>query len=305
MCAASWRFGVRGRSASRQSLFGIAEPSLQRPARELEQIVGARLYRKTGWGFAVNAAGVDMARRLAVAFGELRAGAEEIGCASTDEPSLRVGVLALSPRLPLARAIHAILPGGTAHRIEVGEAEYSRSCKLLEAGEIDVLFGALRMSAPDGDLMEEPFFEDPYVVVCRRGHALAGRKKISAHDLDHFDWVFPTRGIPRRLVLERHLEAWGQSIEASFETSCLATITAALTTSDRLTILSRSNAPADGPLQALDQLPLDHVPRQIGLTYRRNWLPTAFQQAFLSVLKREALSSHVAQRSRFTRYLHT
>ena len=264
---------------------GVSEPSLQRPARDLEQIVGARLYRKLAGGLGVNQTGAELARRFAVAYEELRAGAEEIGRISRERPSLRIGVLALAPRAELSAAIEETLRANASQRISVMEAEYSRCAELLRAGELDVFFGALRSSDEARDVVEEPFFEDPYVLVCRRRHPLAGRADIRPDDLRAFDWIHPTAGIPRRNVLDRHLAAWGARSDVQFETSCLSTISALLACSDRLTILARSNIVGGGPLDVIERIPLAHESRRVGLTYRRDWLPTPFQEAFLRRLR--------------------
>jgi hypothetical protein len=72
-----------------------------------------------------------------------------------------------------------------------------------------------------------------------------------------------------------------------FETSCQATISALLATSDRISILSRCYIELDGhqELAFVEGLMVDHAPRYVGLTYRDAWLPTPFQAAFLREMR--------------------
>jgi LysR family transcriptional regulator of gallate degradation len=282
---AIWRAGSF-RAAARD--LGIAAPSLQRPARDLEQIVGVPLYRRSAVGLTVNDAGAELARRLALAVGEIRSGTEEIGAASEARASLRVGVLALAPRVLLARAAGAALTDGGVQRIEVVEGPYAQIARDLNDGALDLVFGALRAPPPFADLIEEPLFEDPYAIACRHGHPLTRLSKASPSALARFDWLHPTAGLPRRDVLDQLTAAWGLSAKVQFETTCLTTITSLLASSDRLSILSRWHIDLDGRLARVNHPPIPHARRDVGLTFRRNWLPTPFQAQFLENLRKEA-----------------
>lgn len=282
---AIWRAGSF-RAAARD--LGLAEPSLQRPARDIEQIIGAPLYRRSAIGLTVNEAGAELARRLALAVGEIRSGAEEIGAASQARASLRIGVLALAPRVLLARAAEAMLAEGGAQRIEVVEGPYAQIVREVNDGALDLVFGALRAPPPFADLLEEPLFEDPYAVACRHGHPLTELGEATPAALARYDWVHPTVGLPRRAVLDQLTAEWGLSGKVQFETNCLTTITSLLASSDRLSVLSRWHIELDGRLARVSHPPIPHARRDVGLTFRSNWLPTPFQAQFLARLRREA-----------------
>jgi DNA-binding transcriptional LysR family regulator len=228
---------------------------------------------------------------MALAIGEIRSGAVEIGVAYEARASVRIGVLALAPRHLLARAADRALAAGGAHRIELMEGPYAQIARDLNDGALDFLFGALRSPPPFADLVEEPFFEDPYTIVCRRGHPLTCLELATPADLAPFEWVHPTIGLPRRAVLDRLTAEWGLPQTARFETSCLATITSLLTASDRISILSSWHIEHDNRLARVSHSQISHEPRQIGLTLRANWLPTPFQSKLLECLREEALSA--------------
>ena len=264
---------------------GLADPSLQRPARELEQIIGAPLYRRSATGLMVNEVGAELARRLALAIGEIRAGAEEVNAPSQSRANLRVGVLPLAPRSLLAKAADAVLANHGTQSIEVVEGSYSQLVQNLHDGALDILFGALRAPPPFEELIEEPLFEDPYTIVCRRDHPLTHLAQASAADLAQYGWVHPTADLPRRSVLDQTTAAWGLNPNISFETNCLATITALLSASDRLSILSLKHLETDQRLERVNHPPIEHEPRRVGLTIRKDWLPTPFQQRFVEHLR--------------------
>lgn len=281
---AIWRAGSF-RAAARA--LGLTDPSLQRPARELEQIIGAPLYRRSALGLTVNEAGAELARRLALAIGEIRAGAEELDAASKSRASLRVGVLALAPRSLLAKAADAVLTDNGPQSIEVVEGPYSQIVRNLHDGALDVIFGALRAPPPFDELIEEPLFEDPYTIVCRRDHPLTRLAQAGAEDLAPFGWVHPTADLPRRAVLDKITVDWGLKPDINFETNCLATITALLSASDRLSILSLRHIEIDQRLERVNHPPIQHEPRHVGLTIRKNWLPTPFQFKFLEHMRHQ------------------
>lgn len=273
------------RAAARQ--LGLAEPTLQRPAREIERLLRTTLYRRTVHGWEANASGVELARRLALALDEIGSGIEEIGAyTSAQRANLRIGVLALSPRMILAETASELLRDQPAQRIDVIDGTYEHLATALRSGDIDAMFGALRRPTPYPDLAEAQLLEDPYTIVCRTGHPLHAAHRIGPTDLARYDFVLPTEGIPRRAVLDRLLAEWRIAPQARIETSCLATIVALLRTSDRLTLLSRWHVDLDGwsDLRRLEQMDVSHPARFVGLTMRQDWLPTPFQQRFIDAL---------------------
>lgn len=284
---AIWRHGSF-RAAARA--LDLSEPSLQRPARELEQLLGRALYRRAAIGLTVNEEGAELARRIALAIGEIRSGAEEVGLATQARASLRIGVLALAPRTLLARAAARLLEQDRTHKVEVIEGAYTQLIHDLNNGAIDLIVGALRAPPPHADLEEERLFEDPYAIVCRRDHPLRRLPHVGPDDLARYDWIFPDEGLPRRAVLNALLKGWSQQPAVQFETTCLATISALLATSDRVSILSHWHIELDGHLELarVESLDLAHPPRFVGLTYRRTWLPTPFQAEFLKHIRSAA-----------------
>ena len=278
---AIWRTGSFRAAAH---LLGISEPSLQRPARELEQLLAIALFRRAAAGWTVTETGDDLARRMSLAIGEIRSGIQEAGGRPENRPHLRIGVLALAPRTLVTKASAFLLAHYPHHRIEIVEGPYERLARDLNDGLLDVLIGALRAPSLFPDLCEDIFFEDPYQLACRKDHPITQKVPAKPEDLSGFDWIFPTSELPRRAVLDKLITEWALSAPVQFETNCLTTITALLADSDRLSILSRGHIALDSRLAGID-LALPHPPRHVGLTLRRNWLPTGVQDAFLQQLR--------------------
>lgn len=283
-----WRAGSFRAAASE---LVISEPSLQRPARELERLLRVSLYRRTATGIEANPLGAEFARRLSLALTEVWAAVEEVGATlQMSRASLRVGVLALSPRAILAEAATELLTRQPQQGIDVVEDTYESHVRALRSGDVDVVFGALRASPIPDDLIERPLFEDPYVLVCRQSHPLARRRVVAPRLLAQYDFVLPSRGLPRRAVLDRMLARWSIKPKARIETSCLTTILALLRGSDRISLLSswQVDHAASADLCCIEVEGARYNPRFVGLTIRDNWLPTPFQQEFLQLMRRSA-----------------
>jgi LysR family transcriptional regulator, regulator for genes of the gallate degradation pathway len=284
---AVWRQGSFRAAAD---YLDIAQASLQRPARILELLVGMPLYRRSASGLGVNENGAFLARRCALALGEIESGAQEIKSLVRQRASVRIGLLPLAPRMILAQAMQNFIPPAASAAIEIIDGAYDRLVNYLHDGEIDMIIGALRSPAPFPDLFEEAFFEDPYIIVGGPHHPLLKRDHLSCDDLLNYEWIYPTQGLPRRLVLDQWFQHKNSNQKGAFETSCLSTISTLLATSDRLSILSYWYARLDGAsfVKHIKTEAIPHKTRYVGLTYRQNWLPTQFQADVMRHIRESA-----------------
>jgi LysR family transcriptional regulator of gallate degradation len=236
---------------------GIAEPSLHRPARDIEHILRIMLYRRNQGGLALSPAGAELARRLLLVTAEIRAG--------------------------LAQMLQSLLVAHPGLRASLLEGGYDDLVRDLRRGTIDLVFGALRAPPPFPDLAEQPMFRDPYVIVARGDHALARRVDLTPDALSSYGWVFPTPSLPRRAVLDSLLVSWGITPDIQLQTNSIGAIAAAVMASDRLSLWPRSSIEAEPHFAALTVLDIE-VPqtnRVVGLTHRQDWLPTRAQADFL------------------------
>jgi LysR family transcriptional regulator of gallate degradation len=272
---------------------GVAEPTLHRAARELERTVGATLYRRTPQGVSVGPAGQAFAARLRLALYEIDQALDELQ-AERGAMGGRVsaGCLPLMPKPVLAHTVGLLLRDYPAVRVELMEASHDALVANLRSGELDVVVGALRQPRMGGDVVERELFEDPHVVVARRGHPLTGRAVLDETELARFPWVTPTRGTPRRGFVEDLFARLPVRPSIVAETSSLTIMTALLTESDCLTLMAQSQALHEFQNAGLALLPIRfrEAERTVGVTTRSGWLPTAVQRRFLTLLRRECRS---------------
>ncbi|WP_245430886.1 LysR family transcriptional regulator [Rhodoplanes roseus] len=267
---------------------GVAEPTLHRAARDLEQRVGVPLYRRTRDGVGLSPTGAELARRFALAGAEIRAAREELSLGrGTAAAVVTIGVLALAPVRLVARAAETLLERHPWARLTIREGPYAALADALRSGSLDVIFGALRAPPPFADLTEEALFDDPYRVACRSGHPLAARRDLAPADLRPYGWVVPTASLPRRAVIDRIVTGWDLPRRVQIEADSLGGTVAALAASDRLSLLPQGCVIGEGggdSLAVLD-LAVPHQRRTVGLTTHADWLPTAVQADFVGLLR--------------------
>ncbi len=267
---------------------GVAEPTLHRPARDLERLVKAPLFRRTLDGIGLSPRGAELARRFSLCLVEVSAAIEELAARRGAAPTtLTMGVLPLAPKRLPALATERILRQHPDSRLVIREGGYGELVAALRSGAIDLIFGALRTPPPFDDLDEERLFEDPYRVVCRRRHPLTRVPRLTIADLKPYDWVFAPTDLPRRDVLDTFIATRGLSERVQVETNSLGTLVADLAASDRISLLSREYTMSDGlsDLLAVLDVRVPHPLRVIGLTTRHDWLPTGFQSGFLALMR--------------------
>lgn len=279
-----------GSAAEAAQQLDVSQPAVHRAARQIEQAVGVTLYRRRVHSVSANAAGVEFARCLSLALYEIAQAREDLAYARGQMTGkVAIGILPMLPPRLVARAIRRLLAIYPAAKVTVDEGSHARLLRELRFGTIDVLLGALREPRLSESVQESELFADPYVVAVRKGHRLAGRKKVSARDLAAFDWVVPQRGVPRRTVIDAILARLPKQPPLVVETSSLAMMMAMLTESDCITLQSRSQireAYLGSEMVALE-LEIPASERTVGYTLRSDWLGTAMQQSFIEQLRLE------------------
>lgn len=278
-----------GSFAGAARALGVSEASLHRAARDIEGILGRKLYRRSAEGIRVTRAGAHCAAQLNLALRELDQAVEELARHRGATGSrLLVGALPLVRTLLLPRVVNRITRDHPGTEILIGDGPYDALLSELRMGGTDFLLGALRSPPPHDDVVEEMLFMDHFAVVARAGHPLAGRGLLGPADLRDHDWIVARDGTPLRASFEAFFQ--GHPPPVMVETSSLVAIRAMLMESDKLTLLSRHQILFEETAGVLTTLPvsLPLAERPIGLTVRRDWEPTELQREFIARLREEA-----------------
>lgn len=270
----------------------LSQPALHRAVRDLEQVCGTALAERRGRGVALSAAGRRIARGVRLASGEIAAGLAEIAGDDTAAARIVVGAMPLSRAIVVPRAIAAFLAGAPRGMVEVVEGSWRELAEPLRDGAIDLMVGALRADDPPG-LEQRHLFDDRLVIVGRAGHPLAQVAHPDLAVLAGYGWIVGPAGTP----LRAHWDALFASgpPPAPVECGSVMVIRGVLGDSDLLTLLSRDQVALELASGVLVQIgdPLAHSVRQIGVTTRTGWRPTAAQRRFVALLAAAAASTRL------------
>jgi DNA-binding transcriptional LysR family regulator len=268
---------------------GVSQPSLNRAARELERNLRRAIYYRGARGITTTEQGAELARQFKLAMRELDYGSDEIAARQGIVTSrIAIGTLATSGSFGLARAIDEFLAQARGAGVHIVEEPYEQLLDHLRAGNIDVLFSVLRRPDWATDVTETMLFEEPYVIVMRPKHPLSAFADIGRDQLADYDWIVPGPSTPRYLAFERLFASAKKRPTARVLTASRGLIRSLITTSDRLTLLTRHEALLEEKLGVLRIAPTKlRLPRRTyGVATRANWRPTALQQTFLDILIR-------------------
>lgn len=264
---------------------GLAQPTVQRAVSQIEHESGRPLFERTARGLRPLRLTLDLARAARLAFAEVEQARGDLAALTGgDGDRVAVGAMPLSRAAILGPALsrlHALFPQVP---VRVIDGPYPDLLAALLRGEAHVLIGALRLPPPSEDVEQIELFQDRLVIAHRPGHPLAGQSPDLAA-LAPYPWVVGAPGAPSRDHFERLFgPAAGQG---AIETGSVILVREVLLSSDALGLVSeRQIAPelARGTLAVLPVRP-EGTERAIGLTLRRDFLPTPAQAALIEILK--------------------
>lgn len=266
---------------------GLAQPSLHRVIRDLSAALKRPLVERRGKGIAITEQGRRTVRAFRLGMAELEAGLSELEALTGRETGrISIGAMPLSRARLLPSAVAEFYRNRPDARTSIVEGSFRELIEPLRDGVIDMMIGALRDTSVGEDLVQTPLFVDRLVVVGRAGHPLAQNvNELSVKDLAAYPWAISAPGTPLRIQWER-MFAGATRPRIPVESSSILANRELLRKSDLLTLLSPDQVAMEleiGWLVRICEAP-GEVERNIGMTTRAGWRPTAMQEAFLQTL---------------------
>lgn len=160
----------------------VSQPGLSAQIQQLEDILGVQLFERSRRGVLLTPAGervVERARDVLRATDELVQTAEGVG--RPLEGPLRLGVIPTVAPYVLPHLVPKVRRAHPKLSLILREDQTERLVDQLRAGELDLLLLALPIDGPD--LEERAVFEDPFVLLAPKEHALASGGRAHSDDL--------------------------------------------------------------------------------------------------------------------------
>lgn len=279
---------ARGESAAARRL-GVSQPAVSQTLRQLEYMLGARLYQRSARGMRLTESGEAVLRRAKLALDEFRLAQEDLSAVRGQmRGRIVVGALPLSAGALVPAAVDQVLALNHELHVTIVDGTYDALMQQLLHAEVDVIVGALRRTQVSSDVTQETLFTDTLAVVVRQGHPLLHQALGGLHELVHESWLVPLSGTPARRAFERAFAAAGVTApDGPLEVNSAAVLQALLMESDRLALLSRRQVAREVSAGLLAILPVSvkETTRSIGVTTRADADPGAGLRLFMSRIR--------------------
>lgn len=285
-----------------QSTFGaaalhchVSQPGLSAQVREVERLLGVRIFERDRRGVIVTSAGeevVGRARTLLAAARELVEFARRR--AQPLVGPLRLGVIPTIAPYLLPASLPAVRREYPELKLMLREEKTEVLLSLIAKGQIDAALLALDSSLTEVD--STLLFEDVFVLAMPPGHRLTANKQILEQDLEGERVLLLEDGHCLRDQALAVCDRAGADENADFRATSLATLVQMVAGGDGVTLLPWiAVAALAGPGSSLVVRPFKAPPpgRRIGLVWRRgSWRGDEMERLARSLAAaRTALSS--------------
>ena len=268
---------------------GLSHASLQRTARDLEGNLRRPLFHRTAMGMMVGPHGSELGRRMKLALQEIDWGIREIEAAEGGfSTELSIGGMPFGGSILLASSLDDFVRAYPNVNVRVTIENAPSMQRSLRCGEVDLVIGLLPELRDDA-LSCEPFARTPYSIVGRPHHPLLRKGCVTIDDLQGYDWVVGAQGSSRKACFDQ-LFPGHRKPRAPITTCAPSGLRNLVAGSDRLTLMTsyeidqESGGLAEIPFSAIDLVPT------IGVTMRKNWLPTKMHRDFIEIVRRKTVT---------------
>ncbi|HYC00857.1 MAG TPA: LysR substrate-binding domain-containing protein [Candidatus Limnocylindrales bacterium] len=246
----------------------VSQPGLSAQVREVERLLGVRIFERDRRGVIVTPAGVEIVERARALVATAR---EMVELARRRARPLcgplRLGVIpTIAPYL-----LPAVLPHVRAEfpelRLMLREEKTEVLLGLIGKGRIDCALIAL--DVPMAGIESAPMFDDAFLLAVPKGHALARKKQVEESDLDGERVLLLEDGHCLRDQALAVCARAGADEDADFRATSLATLVQMVAGGDGVTLLPSIAVPvAESSGVIVRQFRAPPPSRRIGLVWR-------------------------------------
>ena len=181
---------------------GVTQPSFTALIKDLEAILGLKLFERTTRSISLTSAGEEFALRVERPVADL----EEAYHSMSDLSALRRGgaVLGALPSAALSllpETLGRLRRRNPAVRVRIVEAHNDDLISMVRTNQIEFAVATLARQAPQFSFT--PLVADCFTVVAPPDHPIARHDTITWRDLQPLDLIFLSRGSSARAVFER------------------------------------------------------------------------------------------------------
>lgn len=253
-------------------ILSVSQPAVTKTIRELEEILGVKLFEKEGRGIKLARIGEVFLKHAGSSVAAVLQGVDSVNQALLQSaPPVRIGALPTVSAKIMPDAIEYYLKEKVGSEIKIVTGENSILLEQLRMAELDLVVG--RLAAPEmmTGLSFEHLYSEHVVFAVRAEHPLIARAHMRLDELRNYTILMPTKASVIRPFVDRFLLANGiPELPVKIETVSDSFGRAYVRASDAIWIISEgvvSNDLRDGRMALL---PFDtrETRGAVGLTTR-------------------------------------
>jgi len=267
----------------------MTQPATTKLLAELEHLLDVRLFERSTRGIIPTPHGESLARHARSVLGMLDHAREEMTALKAGATGkLAIGMLLVAAPLLLPRALLAFKRRNPRVTVQLQEGNLGTLLPRLSRGELDLVVGRLTSDFATAGLRFTHCYDEPMVVVARRGHPLQRRRNLALADLARESWVLPPPDAAFRQRIDAAFRRGGVEPPTELvESTSYLSNTTLLEESDMLGVMpqnvARHYARADTLAVLRVPLPLPSGP--VGVITRTDHPPNAAFEEMLAALR--------------------
>lgn len=195
------QFRHLGRTAE---FLSVSQPAVSKMLTEVEKMLDLSLFDRSPRGTTPTASGQAIVRFARLVLADFERTRDEMAAvASGAAGRTRVGAMVVALPVLLAGAVKLLKQRSALATVLVEEGDLTHLLPKLRLGELDLFVGRLEPGYAAPDLVTEPLFNEPMVVVVKRGHALTRKRQPLWADLAGLPCVLPPPWASLRVKIEQ------------------------------------------------------------------------------------------------------
>ncbi len=284
---------ARQRSISRAAdVLNVTQPAVSKTIRELEEILGVKLFEKEGRGIKTTRQGELFLESAGASMAAVQQGIDRLGGAQSGAP-LRVGALPTVSARMMPSVMQQFLRELADAPVTIVTGENLVLLDQLRRGELDLVVG--RLAAPEqmAGLEFEYLYSEKVRFVVRSGHPLVTAKRFDFSAMSSYPVLMPTKRAVIRPFVDRFLLSHGQAaFPRMIETVSESFGRAFVLETNAVWIISEGAVARDVARGMLVTLPIDTDDTRgaVGLTRRTDAIANASMDMFAQILRESALA---------------
>ncbi|KAA9159655.1 LysR family transcriptional regulator [Amycolatopsis acidicola] len=267
----------------------VTQPVVTRALRELEGILGARMFDRGPRGVRPTVYGQAFVEHAQAVLAEVRKAGRHVA----ELTGARVGTVTVGTHLAganvlLPRAIAQLKKDRPQVTVVVREATPDVLQTDLLTGRIDLMLGRLTPPAEGARVRQVRLYHEPIRLVTRVGHPAQELESPALGDLLGYPWILPVRETALRREIEDVFFAEGVALpENRVECTSNPTLHALLAQTDSIAALPMLVATENEKLALLPSV-LPSVSRVVGVTLPKDGAPGPTTRLLLDCLQQQA-----------------